>query len=149
MSSTDGLNYTTTTATTANTTASTTAMSLVVENLEEIWGQIGQVYPCIWQVAPPSGQLTSYWILSSSFTWASMSPKASRAPSNQVSRRWLRLARHTLAGFATGKKPILCQIMTWTKTITEHVCVCACHLDRLIAQMFVNRFGWYFGGWSG
>ena len=83
MSSTDRLNYTT--ATTANTTASTTAMAVVVENLEDICGQIDQVYLCLWQVVPPSGQLASYFILASSLTWASMPLKASKPPNNQVS----------------------------------------------------------------
>ena len=78
-------------------------LAVVVENLEDIWGQIGQVYLCIWHVALPSGQLTSYFILASSLTWASMSLKASRAPSNQVSRRCVTLARHRPAGFAAGK----------------------------------------------
>ena len=76
-------------------------LAVVVENLEDIWGQIGQVYLCIWQVALPSGQLTSYFILASSLTWASMSLKASRAPSNQVST----LVIHRPAGFAAGKNP--------------------------------------------
>ena len=79
-------------------------LAVVVENLEDIWGQTGQVYLCIRQVALPSGQLTSYFILASSLTWASMSLKPSRAPSNQVSRRCLMLARHRPAGFAAGKK---------------------------------------------
>ena len=83
-------------------------LAVVVENLEDICGQIGQVYLCIWQVAPPSGQLTSYFILSSSLTWASMSLKASRAPSNQVSSPLsVTLAIHRPAGFAAGKKDVL------------------------------------------
>ena len=41
-------------------------LAVVVENLEDICGQIDQVYLCIWQAAPPSGQLTSYFILASS-----------------------------------------------------------------------------------
>ena len=60
-------------------------LAVVVENLEDIWGQIGQVYLCIWQVVPPSGQLTSYFILASSLTWASMPLKASKPPNKQVS----------------------------------------------------------------
>ena len=83
MSSTDRLNYTT--ATTVNTTASTTAMAVVVDNLEDICGQVDQVYLCLWQVVPPSGQLESYFILASSLTWASMPLKASKPPNNQVS----------------------------------------------------------------
>ena len=66
MSSTDRLNYAVAPTATTATTASTTALAVVVENLEDICGQIDQVYLCIWQAAPPSGQLTSYFILASS-----------------------------------------------------------------------------------
>ena len=100
-------------------------LAVVVENLEDIWGQIGQVYLCIWQVAPPSGQLTSYFILASSPTWASMPLKASRAPSNQVSRRCVTLARHRPAGFAAGKKIIgryLCKAKSLARAEYHNSC---------------------------
>ena len=80
-------------------------LAVVVENLEDICGQIDQVYLCIWQVVPPSGQLASYFILASSLTWASMPLKASKPPNNQVSTPLsVTLAIHRPAGFAAGKK---------------------------------------------
>ena len=78
-------------------------LAVVVKNLEDVCGQIDQVYLCIWQVVPPSGQLASYSIPASSLTWASMPLKASKPPNNQVSTAHLTLAIHRPAGFAAGK----------------------------------------------
>ena len=68
MSSTDRLKYATAMTSATAATANTTAVAVVVENLEDICGHIDQVYLCIWQVVPPSGQLASYFILASSLT---------------------------------------------------------------------------------